>query len=120
LPDAFDALWGVECLPCCLIACLVTDSIASTKPSTAIARLHKPAIPTQPKSFNPSPHAGAWQQQPAISITKSKTFCGRFGRPHHHDECVRPARVEQSPGAIAAIRFKAANKEPRASGAKVS
>src|SRR6185295_9289075 len=66
LPDAFDALWGVECLPCCLIACLVTDSIASTKPSTAIARLHKRAIPTQPKSFNPSPHAGAWQQQPAI------------------------------------------------------
>jgi hypothetical protein len=62
----------MECVPCCLIACLVIDSIASTKPSSAIARLHKRAIPTRPKSFNPSPHAGAWQQQPAISITKSR------------------------------------------------
>jgi hypothetical protein len=41
--------------------------------------------PNAAKEFHRSPHDGAWQQQPVISITKSKTFCGRFGRPLHHD-----------------------------------
>ncbi len=54
--------WSVS--PCCLIAWLVTDSTASTKPPSAIARLHKRAIPTRPKSFNPSPRGGGWQRPP--------------------------------------------------------
>ena len=66
----------------------VIDSIASTKPQIASGRLHKRAIPTQPKSFNPLPQGGAWQRQRAISTRKSKTFYGPFERPHHHDGLV--------------------------------
>ena len=35
--------------------------------------------PNAAKEFHPSPHAGAWAATPAISITKSKTFCGPSG-----------------------------------------
>ena len=48
--------------------------------------------PNAAKEFQSLAAAGAWQRQPVISITKSKTFCGRFVKLHHHDGHMPPSR----------------------------
>src|SRR4051794_12976816 len=62
---------------CCLIAWLATDSIASTKPSSAIARLHK-RDPNAAKEFHSL--AARWRVAAATRDFNHKVedFCGAF------------------------------------------